>query len=62
MRQKVLLSLIVSSVIILMGLMALSPVRNVSGQFLNPVVTVTPSEAEIGQEVLVQAKITVASG
>jgi len=45
-----------------MILMALSPVRNVSGHFLTPVVAATPSEAEIGQEVSVQAKITVATG
>jgi hypothetical protein len=62
MRRKVLLSVIVSSVIALMVLMTLSPVRNVSGHFQTPVVTVTPSEAEIGQEVLVEAKITVATG
>jgi len=62
MRRKALLSVMVSSVIVLMVLMALSPVKNVSGHFLTPVVTVTPSEAEIGQEVSVQAKITVATG
>ena len=62
MRRRVLLSVIVSSVIVLMILMALSPVRNVSGHFLTPVVAATPSEAEIGQEVSVQAKITVATG
>lgn len=62
MRRKVLLSVIVSSIIVLMVLMALSPVRNVSGHFVNPAVTVTPSEADIGQEVLVEATISVATG
>jgi hypothetical protein len=62
MRRKLLLSVMVSSIILLMGLMALSPVRNVSGHFLTPVVTVTPSEAEIDQKVLVEAKIVVATG
>lgn len=62
MRRKALISVIVSSITVFMVLMALFPVRNVSGQFLTPVVTATPSEAEIGQEVLVEAKITVATG
>lgn len=62
MRREVLLSVIVSSMIILMMLTSLSGVRNVSGKFLSPVVTVTPSEADVYQEVLVEAKIIVATG
>lgn len=62
MRRKVLLFITVSSIIVLMALTALFPIRHASGQFLNPVVTVTPSEADIGQQVLVKAKISVSSG
>jgi len=62
MRRKALLSVIVSFIIVLMGLMALSPIRNVSGKFLTPVVTVTPSEADVSQDVFVEAEISVATG
>jgi hypothetical protein len=62
MRRKLLLFVIVPSIIVLMALMASSPIGNVSAKFNTPVVTVTPSEAEIAQSVLVEAKISVATG
>ena len=62
MRGKLLLFVIVSSIIVLMVLMASSPIRNVSAKFNTPAVTVTPSEAEIAQSVVVKAIISVATG
>lgn len=63
MRRKVLLFVTVPSIIVLLALTASVSIKNaIGGGFSTPVVTITPSEADIGQEVLVEAKIIVASG
>lgn len=62
MRRKVLLFITVPSIIVLLALTASVSIKNAFCGFANPVVTVTPSEADIGQEVLVKAKISVESG
>lgn len=62
MRRKVLLFVTVPSIIVLLALTASVSIKNASGGFANPVVTVTPSEADVGQAVLVNAIISVATG
>lgn len=63
MRRRVLLFVTIPSIILLLALTASVSIKNVlGGGFSNPVVTVTPSETDIGQEVLVKAVIAVATG
>jgi hypothetical protein len=62
MRRKVLLFVTIPSIIVLLALTASVSIKNVCGGFSSPAVTVTPSEADVSQEVSVTAKITVATG